>query len=457
MSNVVDRTSVPEGLPLRPYSFPAIERAELSNGLPILVARTSHFPVVTLSAILPAGGVQEQGDRAGLATLTNSLLESGAAGRSALDIAESLEGLGVRMKASTSWDVSLVGYTSLASRADAASEILGSMVRSPDFPPAEVERIRQEQLADIVQRRAEPRGLANEMVARFIYSEDTPYRRPLGGTAATVEGLTRSDAAAFHSECYSPRGAAVVVAGHIDVQSAIELAEARFGDWVGPVVQRPRIAVRPLRESTRVVIVDRPGAVQSEIRIGHIGLARDTPDYFPVIVMNTILGGAFSSRLNLNLRERHGYTYGVSSSFSMRKDTGLFLVSTAVQTEVTSAAVREILNEVEGIRDSKVSDRELDDARNYLAGTFPLRLQTTDGIASRLAELLIYELPDDYFSDYRDRIVEVGRAEVLDAARAHIRPEHFAVVVVGDASAIREPLESLDIGPVEVVDALTLP
>ncbi len=451
------RTRAPEPGALRPFSFPPIERAQLSNGLPLLVARTQYLPVVTVATILPAGAVQEDPDRAGLARLTSSLLESGAGGRTGVEIAEAVEGLGVRMETSTSWDRTLVGYTGLSSRAPAAAEILEQLIRSPEFPVAEVERLRNEQLAEIVQRRAEPSGLANEMAARFIYAAEAPYSRPLGGTAASVRSLTNADAEAFHSNYFTPNGAALIVAGDLDISEALSLAESGFGGWAGPATQSRMIDVRARSQSRRVIIVNRPGSVQSEIRVGHLGVARINPDYFPLIVMNTVLGGAFSSRLNLNLREEHGFTYGVSSSFSMRRDPGAFLVSTAVQTEVTADAVTEILREIQGIRSARVAPAELIDARNYLAGTFPLRLQTTHGIASRLAELVTYDLPDDYFASYRDRILAVKADEVLRVAYENIRPEELAIVVVGDADTIRPALEALEVGAIETVDPSTLP
>ncbi|HZJ48030.1 MAG TPA: pitrilysin family protein [Acidimicrobiia bacterium] len=457
MTRGVDRTQVPAPGALRPFNFPVIDRARLSNGLPLLVARTDHLPVVTMAAILPAGGVKEISARAGLARFTSSLLESGAGGRTALQIAEAAEGLGVRMESSASWDRTLVGYTGLSTRTRAASEILEQLICSPDFPAAEVKRLRNEQLAEIVQRRAEPRGLANEMAARFMYAEDAPYSRPLGGTPASIRNLTKADAEAFHSSNYTPNGAALIVAGAMDASEAMDLAEARFGGWAGPAAIRPVVNVETRHGDPQVIIVNRPGSVQSEIRIGHLGVGRTSPDYFPLIVMNTVLGGAFSSRLNLNLREANGFTYGVSSSFSMRRDPGLFLVSTAVQTEVTADAVTEILREIDGIRAGPVTASELVDARNYLAGTFPLRLQTTHGIASRLAELVIYGLPDDYFASYRDRILEVEDAEILRVARENIRPDELTLVIVGDADAIRSSLEALDLGIIETVDPATLP
>jgi zinc protease len=449
----LDRSRAPEPGPLRPFHFPAIETTVLENGLTVWFARTEGLPVVTLSVITGAGGMQEPDERAGLASLAAKLLESGAGGRDAEEIAAALETLGVHLSVGVSWEAASVELTALESRLEAAGAILSELVRQPTFPEDEVERLREEQLAGILQRRADPRGLANEAVLRYLYSPDSPYARPLGGTRATVEGLVRSDMVDFHATQFVPATTAVVIAGNIPAERAVRIARDGFGDWVAAPAPVRTAPVRPRSEQTQVVVVDRPGSVQSEIRVGHVGIARDHPDYFPVMVLNTILGGAFSSRLNLNLRERHGFTYGVHSSFSTRRQPGPFLVSTAVQTEVTGRAVAEIVSEVRRIREEPVAERELSDARNYLAGIFPLRLQTTEGVASRLAELAVYGLPADYFSDYRERILRVTGDEVLRAAREHLRPDHLAVVVVGDGAGIREPLDELGLAPAELVPA----
>jgi zinc protease len=448
----VDRKRVPGPGALRPFHFPPIARGALSNGLPVLSARSGDFPVVTLALLLPAGGVHESAERAGLASLTSALLESGAGSRSAAEIADTLELLGVQLGVSTSWDVTEVELTGLVSQMDAATEVLAELVRAPAFPDEEVERIRGEHQAAILQRRAEPRGLANEMAARFIFSDHTPFSRPLDGTTRSLAGLTRQDIAQFHATRYTPFGATVVVAGDVDERRAEELAARAFGEWGGPAAEAARVVVEPRSRERRLVVVDRPGSVQSEIRVGQVGLARSTPDYFPVTVMNAILGGAFTSRLNLNLRERQGFTYGVSSGFAMRRERGPFLISTAVQTEVTAPALTEIWNEVEGIRSGPVRSEEVEDARNYLAGVFPLRLQTTDGVAARLAELALHDLPDDYFDSYRDRILEVGVADVERVAAEHLHPDEMAIVVVGDAEKILAPLQALELGSVEIVN-----
>ncbi len=451
-AGMLDRSRPPQPGVLRPFHLPEIHRRSLSNGVPVTVAEVHKLPIVTLTLLVEAGGMVEDPARAGLASLTAALLESGAAGRTAAQIAEAIEMLGVNLDTGASWNAAQAGLTALRSRLEPAAQILTDLVRRPTFPQDEVERLRRERLAQIVQRRADPRALAGKMAVRFIYAPESPYSRPLGGSTETVERLTRQDVTGFHATRYAPADAAVVVVGDIAMDEAVALAEEHFGDWAGAAEEIPPIEVSPCSERRQVVIVHRPGSVQSEIRVGQIGVARDTPDYFPLTVMNTILGGAFSSRLNLNLREKHGYTYGASSGFAMRRRPGPFLISTAVQTEVTHLAVTEILREVEGIREAPVTPQEIEDARNYVAGVFPLRMQTTDGLAARLMEMVVYDLPEDHLHRYRERILEVTEEEVLRVARAHLHPERMTTLVVGDAAQIQGPLEQLGIGEVRVVD-----
>jgi zinc protease len=409
--------------------------------------------VVSLSVLLEGGGIHEPEENAGLSVLTNSLLESGAGSHSAAEIAEKIESLGIQLGVGSSWDFAHLDVTGIRSSIPSAFDVVGELIREPTFPESEVERLRGEQLASILQRRAEPRGLANEYAARFIFSAQTPFSRPLSGTRRTVEKLTREEITAFHSQRFTPRGSAVVIAGEIELQEAVDLASSRLADWSRPASQLPEKVVQPRSTSATVVIVDRPGSVQSEIRVGHLGVDRAAPDYYAILVMNAILGGAFSSRLNLNLRERHGFTYGVSSSFVMRRQPGPFLVSTAVQTEVTAAALGEILHEVRSIREEPVSEAEIGDARAYLAGTFPLALQTTSGVASRLAEIAAYGLPLDYFRDYRERLLAIDRDAALNAARDRLHPDSAAVVIVGDASKIQSSIEALGLAEIQIIDA----
>lgn len=458
MSSVLaDRSNPPPPGELKPFVFPPIERLTLSNGLPVWFCRTEGLPVTTLTLLLPGGGLRESPARAGVATLTGALLESGAGEMEAPEISEKLERLGVHLQVGTAWEVSHLKFTALSPMVGPALDLAGTLVQTPSFPEAEVDRLRNQQVAGILQRRAEPRGFANELVSRFLFAEDSPFSRPLGGLSESVSALTRDDVQNYHDAFYSPSGAGIVVAGNIEPGRILEQVERVFGQWQGEALPVLDVPVRPRSDGVQVVVIDRPGAVQSEIRIGHIGVPRNTPDYFPITVMNTILGGAFSSRLNLNLREKHGFTYGVRSSFVMRRRPGPFLVSTAVQTEVTGRAVQEILAEIGGMRDSEVRSEELSDARQYVAGTFPLPLQTTEGIAARLSELFIYDLPDSYLEEFAERTIAVEAEDVLRVARQYLHPDCATILVLGDAAAVTKQLASIGLGDVDVIPQDRIP
>jgi zinc protease len=447
-----DRSAAPPRGPLRPFHFAEVHRRTLPNGLVVLAAEVRNFPIVTVDVVLDAGGLAEPAERTGLAAFTAGLLESGAAGRDAAEIAERVDDLGLSLDSGVSWDTAQCGFTCLRSRLEPGFELLADLLRHPTFPEGEVQRVREEQLSSVVQRRGTPSSAADEAANRWIFSPDTLFARPLAGMLRTLEGVGRAEAAAFHAARYRPDAAALVAAGDASVDEIVALAERWFGDWQGGAAALAPPAVRPRVEGTTVVLLDRPGAVQSEIRVGHVGIARTAPDFFAVTVMNTILGGAFTSRLNLNLRERLGYTYGASTTFAARRQPGPFSMSTAVQTEVTAHAVSETLRELRGMQEAEVTPAELDDARNYLAGVFPLGLQTTDGVAGRLSTIATYGLPDDYFAHYREGLLAVTAADVLEAARTRLWPDRAVVVVGGDAARVRGELEALEIGPVVVMD-----
>jgi zinc protease len=315
-----------------------------------------------------------------------------------------------------------------------------------------VERVRDERVSGIVQRRGTPSSAADEAANRWIFAPGTPFARPLGGMLRTLRGVGREEVAAFHAARYRPDATTLVAAGDASVDEIVALAERWFGDWEGGAGAVAPAAVRPRVEGTTVVLLDRPGAVQSELRVGHVGIERTAPDYFAATVMNAILGGTFSSRLNLNLRERLGYTYGASTTFATRRQPGPFSMSTAVATEATAHAVSETLRELRAMQEAEVTPDELDDARNYLAGVFPLGLQTTDGVAGKLSTIATFRLPDDYYEHYRERLLAVTAAEVLEAARTRLWPDRAAVVISGDAARIRGELEALEIGPVVAMD-----
>ena len=449
---MLDRSRPPAPGPLRPFHFPHVQRRTLDNGLQVLVAENHAFPVATLDLVFPSGGLVEPEERAGLASLTAGLLESGAGERDATQIAEAVDELGLALETGVSWDTSLAGFTALTSRLEAGMRILADLAMRPAFPQHEVERIRDERLAALVQRRGDPSSLADELASLFSFPDAHPFGRRLAGSQATLPTLTREEVAAFHAAHYLPGGAWLCAAGDVTLDGVSALAERFFAGWSG-TAPAPREPQTPVRfDETAIILADRPGSVQSEVRVGHVGIPRTADDYFAVTVMNAVLGGLFSSRLNLNLREKLGYTYGVSSAFGMRRLPGTFTVSGAIQVEGTTHSVSEILREMRQMQDERVSDAELADARSYLAGTFPLALQTTDGLAGKVTSLAVYGLPDDYYDTYRDRLMSVNADEVREAARSRLMPGRAAVVVVGDAKQLQGGLEELGVGPVRVVD-----
>ena len=449
---VPDRARAPEPGPVRPFDFPAVTRERLEgDGAPeILVARHGKVPLVTAALIVEGGAGAEPPELAGIARLTADALEAGTAHRDVEALAWELESLGVQLDTAAGWDAASVAITVHRDRLDPALALLAEIVREPAFPADQVERLRDEQLAEILQRRKEPRALAGDAAARFIFDRDVPYARPLVGSEASVRALGPEQLRRFHAERYRAGSAALIFTGAIDPAEARAAAERHFGDWKGEPASSSEFDVRPGLDRTTVFIVHRPGSVQSEIRMGHVGVDRHHADYFPLLVMNTILGGAFTSRLNMSLRERHGFTYGARSAFAFRRRPGPFTVDVAVASDVTARAIEEALREVQALRSDGPTADELDSARDYLRGILPLTLQTTEQLASRIGELVIYDLPDDYFAAYRARIADVTAADVQRVAREAVRPDALAIVVVGDADQVRGPIEALGLGEIQV-------
>ncbi len=437
------RTEAPEPGQLRPYEPPAVWRGRLDNGITVLAARHGVTPLVTIRVALDAGTLHEPPVFAGLATLMAESLDSGAGGRTGEKLAWEFERLGLELHTEASWDATWLEVTTAVERLDPALALIADVLRRPDFPAAEIERVRDEQLAEILQRRKEPRALANDMVLHFLFGDDAPYGRPPIGLPERVRALIRDDVVSYHRQRVQPQATAVILVGHVEPGAARDLVARHFGDWSGPSPAGASPAAAQLEERTVIHIVDRPGSVQSEIRVAHVGVERNHPDHFALRVMNTVLGGAFTSRLNLSLRERYGFTYGVRSGFAFRRAPGPFMVQTAVATEVTARSVEEILRELRLMHDAGARADEVSNARAYLAGVIPLELQTTEQVAARFSDLVVYGLPDDYFAGYRGAIQAVNTGEVARVARQHLQPDRLTICVVGDASAIQGSLEAL--------------
>lgn len=420
--------------------------------MPVIIVPVRKLPIVTVSLVADAGAVAERAGEEGIARLTARALLEGTRSRTGDALTENLERLGASLDADAEWDSGGLTMTVLTDRLSDAMALVAEVVLEPAFPERGLERLKAERLAEILQRRAEPRGLADDMFSRFLYASDSRYALPDGGSAGSVSALTRDQVAAFHADRYRAGSTTAIIVGDIGVDDALRVMRSRFGGWAAQRAALVDADDRPARRTRAVHVVEKADAPQSELRIGHVGIPRAHPDYFAALVMNMLLGGLFSSRINLNLREAHGYTYGASSYFDWRRQAGPFAVASAVRSDVTAAAAREVLTEIDRMRADKVSTEELSLATSYLEGVFPIRYESTAAIARALTAMVVYGLPPDYFDTYRDRVRAVSAPDVLRAAREFLHPEELQLVAVGDPAVIREPLDAMDLGPLQSYD-----
>jgi zinc protease len=446
-------TERPAPAPPRSYHFPRFEQRRLANGLRLVVAPVTKLPLVTAVALVEAGATQEPVGKEGVATLTAQMLLEGAAGLDGAALADRFERIGASVEAYADWDVAAVTLSALSTRLPESLALVRDLLRAPTFPEREVARLRDERLAELLQQLAEPRGLADEQFSQVVYEPSARYALPTDGTTSTVGALTADDVRAFYLARYQPAAVTLVFAGDVTMDQVVKLAEPLFGDWRGVPAADRRSAPDAAQPGRLLRVVAKDDAPQSEVRVGHIGLPRSAPEYFDVMVMNAVLGGLFSSRINLNLREAHGYTYGAFSSFDWRRAAGPFVVNTAVKSDVTGDAVREILSEIERIRSEEIGEDELTLATSYLDGVFPIRYETTGAIAGALASLIVHGLPEDYYDRYREQVRSVTTAGVLRAAKERLHPDRLRVLVVGDPAVVAAPLSEMTGMPADVVAA----
>lgn len=442
MNQTLDRSKAPlPGAP-RPYHFPEVTRVTLENGLRVLITENHNAPIVAMRLLVHSGSDRDTASHAGLASLVADLLDEGAGNRDAIRLAEDVGLLGASMGSGADWDASYVSLDVLSRNAAAATTIFAEVVRHPMLPADGLERVRTERLTELVQQRDEPAAIAGKRFANLLYGTGV-YGNSIVGSAESVARLSLADVTSFYGSYYIPNNSSLVIAGDITTSEALDLAKRLFGDWKrGPELSAAMAAPQQY-EGCRIYLIDRPQAVQSEIRVGHIGVPRSSEDYFAISVMNSLLGGVFNSRINMNLREKHGYTYGARSMFAFRKQAGPFVVAAPVRNEVTREAVTEVFNELRRIRTGDIEAGELDDVKNYLMGVFPATVQSSGEVASRLVDMELYSLPNDYFDRYRENIAAITRDEIARVAHKYIDPDRSLIVIVGNAQQVREPLGTL--------------
>ena len=444
------RASAPPAGPPRPYHFPDVTRLTLPNGLRVLVAENHNAPLIAMRTLVRSGADQDNAELAGLAALTADLLDEGAGSRDAIRLAEDIGLLGASLSTGADWDATYISLDVLSRNAGDAVAMLADVSHRASLPQNEFERVRSERLTEILQQRDEPAAIAGKRFASLLYGTGV-YGNSIIGTAESVARIGLDDVRHYYARHFLPNNTSVIFAGDFKAGEAVRLAESMFADWK-PGAEPHRPPVSPLRfEASRIYMIDRPQAVQSEIRVGHVGVPRSTEDYFALSVMNALLGGVFNSRINLNLRERHGYTYGARSTFAFRRQAGPFVVAAPVRNEVTRESVTEILSELRRIRTGDIEDMELNDTKSYMMGVFPATVQSAGDVAGRLLDMELYGLPENYFDRYRENIGGISKDDIARVATKYLDPDRALIVIVGSAKQIREPLGQLGM-PIHELD-----
>lgn len=450
----VERQMPPAPGPLRPFTVPATSETTLPNGLRVVVVERRALPIVHARIIVNAGAVLEPASKSGLASLTSALLiEGGAGGMTSAQLAQRIDALGAQVGASASFTLASVVITAGTGVFPDAMSLAAAAVRTPSFDEREFGRVKNQALAGYAQTMASAEGIASRIFPAAIYDSLAPYSRSPEGNAATLGALTRDDVVGWHRAMFSPANTTILFVGDISLPQATTLATSLFGDWSGSAhgVPLPANATRAAQR-TRVVLVDRPGSVQSSIYVGVPAIPASDPDFFRMTVLNRLLGGGFTSRINTNLRERRGFTYGANTVLAALQNAGTFYASSSVRTSATDSALAEIMHEFRTISNEPVPAAELQAAVNNLVASFPASVQSVQELAGRMQTIVLYGMPMDYYATYRERLAAVTAAEIQAAARERLNPEAITMVVVGDLSKIEAGIRARNFGEVEVWD-----
>ena len=422
--------------PLAPRSFNIAQPFEtvLANGLRVVIFEDRRLPLVSLRLVFLAGDAYEPKDAIGLNSAVASMLTEGTESHSSRSLAEEVERLGASLVASSGSDNTRVSASCLSPYLPDILRLMEEVVLKPSFPQSELDLFKQNSIEGLKFQRSQASFLAMEQVARIIYGRH-PYSI-VSPSAEDIEKIDRNALAEHHARILIPNNAILIVVGDVEREDFLAQINERFGSWTEGERPSNEFPAVPKRDSRTLTIVDRKGSTQANIVLALPGIKRDHPDFFPVLVMNQILGSGASSRIFMNLREEKGYTYGAYSKFDMKRLGGEFEATAEVRTTVTGESLREFFYELKRIRDERVADEELRDAVNYLTGVFPIRAETQEGLTNLIVQQKIYGLPDDYLQTYRENVASVTADDVERVARTHIRPDEIAIVVVGDAEAI---------------------
>lgn len=434
------------------WEFPPFTRTRLDSGLQIVAAHAPGRALGAARLMVEAGEMNEPEDLSGVANLAAQALTEGTDHYKGPAFINAVERLGADIDAGTDWDSFIVNLRAPINRMEPALELFAEAVRNPSFPGGEVERLRQERLGVIFQQYANPTTRATIAFNRMVYTPASPYHRPESGEFWSVYRLGKGRVRKYYQQFATPGSATLVIVGDIEGTPVVKLAEKLFGDWKGKEPDRPRPQVQNALTKTSVILVHREESEQSQVDLGHIGVPRSTPDYFPLTVALTALGGTAIARLMLRLREDKGYTYGISAGIDYRREAGPFRARTLVNTPVTVDAIAEEIEVMSEFKEKGLTKQELEEVKSYLIGVFPLRYETPESIASGLSTMVTHGLPENYFETYRTNIENVTLEDANRAAAEFLHPDRLAIVVVGDAEQVEDPLVKAGFGPVAVLE-----
>jgi zinc protease len=433
------RRQMPPPLGPRPLNIPEPFETTLANGLTVVFVEDRRLPLISFRLAVRSGDANDPSNLPGLTDMLTSLLTEGTETRTSRQLAEEVERLGAVLNVGSSSDFTTVAASSLSIFAEEILELMADVVLRSTFPQNELDLTRENTKQLLIQQRAQPNFLATERLSQVMFGAH-PYAR-VSPTEEMLDAMTQADLLSFRKTLFIPNNAVLVVVGDFDRDSIVARIEQLFADWARGPLPIADFAPLPIRTTRGAYLVDRPGSAQSNIVIANKGITRTSPDYFPLLLMHTILGANASSRLFMNLREEKGYTYGAYSNLDSRRLTGTFRVSAEVRTPVTEASLREFFFELERIRNERVADEELANAKAYLTGVFPIRIETQDGLIDQLVSIRMLELPNDFLHTYRDLVSAVTAEKIQDVAQQYVTPDSAAIVIVGDAAEVKPQVE----------------
>jgi zinc protease len=448
-----DRAAMPGPGTVAAATPPRTQRAKLSNGLEVVLAEVHKVPVVNFNLVVRGGRSVDRKEKPGVAGFAANMQAEGTKTRTSLQISDEAQKLGANLSAGASLDSYVVSLNALKARLEPSLALWADVVLNPSFPVEELERNRQQALGRIAQEKQSPNAIAFRILPGLLYGADHPYGQPASGTEASIRAITRDDLAAFHQTWFKPNNATLIVVGDTTLAEITPMLERAFAGWKPGDVPNVTLAERPQPAKTTIYLVDKPGAAQSVLAAGHLLPPRNDPDAVAFEVLNTALGGQFTSRINMNLREEKGYTYGASTFPFEARGQSAFISFSSVRTDVTKEALAETLKELRDVRGTRpLTADELRAAQSNLMLSLPGTYETIGGVAGKLSDIVVYDLPDDYYTVYPSRVGATTSAGLTALATKRILPDNLVILVVGDRATIEPKLRELNLGPIQVID-----